>query len=47
MPLYVDSEGMIKQITFDKPVQVAEHEIEAPWWEKVMSFVLRMFMGYK
>jgi hypothetical protein len=47
MPLYIDSEGVVKQITFERPVQVAPHEIEAPWWEKAISLVYRMFMGYK
>jgi len=47
MPLYIDSEGVVKQITFDKPVQVAENELEAPWWEKALSVIYRIFIGYK
>jgi hypothetical protein len=47
MPLYINPEGVIKQITFDKPVQVAEHEIESPWWQKTIAVLWRMVMGYK
>jgi hypothetical protein len=47
MPLYINSEGIIKQITFDKPVQVEEHEIESPWWQKTVAALWRMVMGYK
>jgi hypothetical protein len=47
MPLYINPEGVIKQITFDKPVQIAEHEIESPWWQKTIAVLWRMVMGYK
>lgn len=46
MPLYVNEEGIIERISFNKPVHVARKEYEASWWQKALNNFWRMFSGY-
>jgi hypothetical protein len=45
MPLYIDENGIIKQITFDRPVQVTKKELDSGIWEKIMGALWRLFSG--
>jgi hypothetical protein len=45
MPLYINEDGIIKQITFDRPVQVTKKELDSSIWEKITGALWRLFSG--